>query len=326
MKRIGFITSGGDSPGMNAAIRAIVKTCCYHNVEAVGFYGGYQGLVENRFKVFSYKDVNNIIQVGGTILGSSRSDEFRVYKGRQKSYQNLIDLGIEGLIVVGGDGTLNGGLIFSKEFNFPIIGIPATIDNDLSGTDYSIGFDTAINTVVESVDKIRDTANSHHQIFFVEVMGRNSGFIALHAAIASGAEMVLIPEESTDLCVLAKRLTDLNKGERGSIFIVAEGEEYGGANSLTKKLHPYLGDFEVKTSVLGYIQRGGRPSAFDRILATRLGVEAVERMLNGEKQVMIGFVHNQISSVLLEKALLRNHNLLGEDLLILDKLLTHCVN
>lgn len=322
MKKIGFITSGGDAPGMNAAIRAVVKTCCYYQVTPVGFYGGYQGLVEDTSKVFTYRDVNNIIQQGGTILNSSRSDEFRQPEGRKKAYQNLQKHSIDGLIVIGGDGSLQGAITFAEEFDFPIIGIPATIDNDMFGTDYAIGFDTAINTVVESVDKIRDTANSHHRMFFVEVMGRNSGFIALHAALASGAEMVLLPEEDVTLSELAAKLKAFNGGNRGSIFIVAEGEEYGGAKALTEKLKPFFEEFEVRTTVLGYVQRGGRPSAFDRVLATRLGVEAVEALLRNESGKMIGFIHNRIETISLKEAIYREHHVCKDDLEILNVLLT----
>lgn len=322
MKRIGFITSGGDSPGMNAVIRAVVKASGYYNIETYGYYGGFEGLVENKFKQFKYSDVNNIIQTGGTILSSSRSDEFRSKEGRMKAYNNLIDNQIDGLIVIGGDGSLRGGLVFSEEFNFPVIGVPATIDNDLFGTDYAIGFDTAINTVVESIDRIRDTANSHHRMFFVEVMGRNSGFIALHAAIASGAEMVLIPEEDVDFEEFAGDLCSLNKGNRGSIFVVAEGEKYGGVEMLIKKLEPHFCDFEVRSVVLGHIQRGGRPSAFDRILATRLGVEAVENLIKGMSKVMVGFIKNKVVMTSMNEATNKTNSISNDDLQILDVLLT----
>lgn len=323
MRKIGFITSGGDSPGMNAAIRSIVKTCLYNGIEPIGFYGGYQGIVEASFREFHYRDVNNIVQQGGTILGSSRSDEFRTVAGRKMAFDNIQRLGVEGLIVIGGDGSLQGALIFSDEFDFPIIGIPGTIDNDLFGSDYSIGFDTAINTVVENVDKIRDTANSHHRMFFVEVMGRNSGFIALHAAIASGAEMVLIPEEEVDLRELANKLEHWNNGERGSIFIVAEGEQFGGAEALEKRLKPYLkNEYEIRTTILGHIQRGGRPSAFDRILATRLGMRAVELLLRGQRNIMVGFAQNSVSTVRLEDAINKTNKISKIDFQILERLIT----
>jgi len=322
MKKIAFITSGGDAPGMNVAIRSIVKTCLFHNCEPYGFYNGFQGIVENKFRQFNYKDVNNIIFQGGTILSSSRSDDFRTFEGREKAYNNLKEIGIEGLIVIGGDGSFKGASVFSEEFNIPVIGVPGTIDNDIFGTDYSIGFDTALNTVVENVDKLRDTANSHHRMFFVEVMGRHSGYIALHAAIASGAEMVLIPEREVELKDFADSLCRMNKGERGSIFIVAEGDELGGVEVLTDKLAPYLKEFDVRTTVLGHIQRGGRPSAFDRILATRLGSAAVESLINKENRLMVGFSNNALSKVKLEDAVGRKHKIAREDIEILEKLLT----
>lgn len=322
MKKIAFITSGGDAPGMNSAIRSIVKYCLFNDVQPVGFYDGFKGLIDNNYKLFGYKDVNNIIFTGGTILGTSRSKEFETSAGRKVAFNNLEALDVEGLIVIGGDGSFKGGAIFSNEFNLPVIGIPATIDNDIFGTDYTIGFDTALNTVVESIDKLRDTANSHHRMFFVEVMGRHSGFIALHAAMASGAEMVLIPEKQMDFKQLAQDLATMNRGERGSIFVVAEGDELGGVDTLVKRLTPYMDNFDVRTTVLGHIQRGGRPTASDRILGVRLGAAAVECFLQGKSKLMVGMQNNQVIEVKIEDAISKKHGISMDDVEILKKLLT----
>lgn len=288
MKRIGLITSGGDAPGMNACIRAITKYCLNSGIVPVGFYDGYQGMIENRCVELSFTDVDNIIQQGGTILGTARSEEFRTVPGRLKAIANLKSNNIEALICIGGDGTFAGANILSEEMNIPVIGIPGTIDNDISGTDHSIGYDTALNTVIDAIDKIRDTASSHHRIFFVEVMGRNAGFIALNSAMASGAESVLIPEELTDINALAKDLKEQNKGKRGSIVIVAEGDDAGGAIEIMKKVEPLMEGYSLRSSILGHIQRGGRPSAFDRLLATRMGVFAVDQLLDGKSKIVIG--------------------------------------
>ena len=322
MKKIAFITSGGDAPGMNSAIRSIVKYCLFNDVQPVGFYDGFKGLIDNNYKLFGYKDVNNIIFTGGTILGTSRSKEFETSADRKVAFNNLEALDVEGLIVIGGDGSFKGGAIFSNEFNLPVIGIPATIDNDIFGTDYTIGFDTALNTVVESIDKLRDTANSHHRMFFVEVMGRHSGFIALHAAMASGAEMVLIPEKQMDFKQLAQDLATMNRGERGSIFVVAEGDELGGVDTLVKRLTPYMDNFDVRTTVLGHIQRGGRPTASDRILGVRLGAAAVECFLQGKSKLMVGMQNNQVIEVKIEDAISKKHGISMDDVEILKKLLT----
>lgn len=288
MKRIGLITSGGDAPGMNACIRAITKYCLNLGVVPVGFFDGYQGMIENRFKILGFSDVDNIIQQGGTILGTARSEEFRTKEGRAIAIENLVQNGIDGLICIGGDGTFTGANILSEETKIPVIGIPGTIDNDISGTDHSIGYDTALNTVIEAIDKIRDTASSHHRIFFVEVMGRDAGFIALNSALASGAESVLIPEELTDIEALAQDLKEQNKGKRGSIVIVAEGDDAGGAIEIMKKVEPLMKGYSLRSSILGHIQRGGRPSSFDRLLATRMGVFAVDQLIGGNSRVVIG--------------------------------------
>jgi 6-phosphofructokinase 1 len=288
MKTIGILTSGGDSPGMNACIRAVVKYALQNGQRVIGIEDGYQGMIENRMQELGYSSVNNIIQLGGTILGTARSEEFRTEEGRKTAYENLKKAKIDGLILIGGDGTFAGGSILSKECGIPVIGIPATIDNDIVGTDHTIGYDTCLNTVIDAIDKIRDTASSHHRIFFVEVMGRNAGFIALNAALASGAENVLIPEEKTDIEKLALEIKSQNRGQRSSIIIVAEGDDGGGAIEVMEKIRPLLNGFDLRHSILGHIQRGGKPSAFDRIIATRMGAWAVELLNNGENNSFIG--------------------------------------
>ena len=288
LKRIGILTSGGDCPGMNACIRAIVKAGIGKGIEVFGIEDGYKGMIEDRMRKLGYKDVNNIIHLGGPILGTARSDAFKTPEGRKQAVDNLKKHGIEALILIGGDGTFAGGMTLTKEFDIPVIGVPGTIDNDIHGTDYTIGYDTCLNTVAEAVDKIRDTASSHHRVFFIEVMGRASGYIALNSAIASGAESVLIPETVTDISVLAAEIKNQNKGIRSSIIIVAEGDEEGGAKEIMRKMKPFLEGYDLRYSVLGHIQRGGSPSAFDRILATRMGVMAVESLIEGKKSVMIG--------------------------------------
>lgn len=302
MKRIALITSGGDAPGMNACIRAITKYCLNHGINPVGYFDGYQGMIENRFIELSFEDVNNIIHRGGTILGTARSDEFRTKEGRVKAISNLRSTQIDALICIGGDGTFTGANLLSEEMNIPIVGIPGTIDNDIYGTDHTIGYDTALNTVVEAVDRIRDTAGSHHRIFFVEVMGRDAGFIALNSAIASGAESVLIPEELTNIEELAEELKMQNRGRRGSIVIVAEGDDGGGAKEIMERVSPLLPGYSLRYSVLGHIQRGGNPSAFDRMLATRMGTFAVDLLLKGESGVMIASQGENLLSLPIEQA------------------------
>jgi 6-phosphofructokinase 1 len=294
IKRIAVLSSGGDSPGMNAAIRAIVKSGLSNGIAVYGIEQGFKGLIENNIRKLGYKDVNNIIQSGGTILGTARCEEFREKNGRLKAQYALQQHQIDGLIVIGGDGSFAGANLLFEEFGVPIIGIPATIDNDIQGTDYSIGYDTCLNTVIDAVDKIRDTASSHRRVFFIEVMGKTSGCIALNSAIASGAESVLIPETITDISVLAKEIATQNKGVRSSIIIVAEGDDAGGAKEIVEKISPLLPDFELRYSILGHIQRGGRPSAFDRILATSMGVKAVELLMDHQTGLMIGIQNNQL--------------------------------
>jgi 6-phosphofructokinase 1 len=322
MKRIALLTSGGDSPGMNAAIRAIVKTCLFYNIVPVGIRDGYKGMVQKDLFEMAYADVDNIIHTGGTILGSSRCLEFLDKSTRSLAIDNLKENKIDGLIVIGGDGTFTGATVLSSEMGIPVIGIPGTIDNDIYGTDHTIGYDTALNTVINAVDKIRDTASSHHRIFFIEVMGRHAGFIAINAALASGAESVLIPEEVPDLNKLVAQIQDQNKGKRSSIIIVAEGEQEGGSLELINKVSPMLEGFDLRPTVLGHIQRGGSPSAFDRILATRMGSLAVELLLDGQKGVMIGSSGDNLITTSLEIAMKLHSTPDLDRLTLLKKMLT----
>lgn len=288
------MTSGGDSPGMNAAIRAVVRTCVYYNVKCTGIYRGFDGMIEGDFKNFEVRSVSKIIALGGTVLKSARSKGFMTKEGREQAYQNLKKEGIDALITIGGNGTFTGAHIFQQEFGIPVMGIPGTIDNDLYGSDYTIGYDTACNTVIEAVDKIRDTANSHNRLFFVEVMGRDAGFIALSAGIATGAIAIMLPEEEMSIDEL---VSVLDKGAQSaktsSIVIVAEGDANGGAFEVAKKVNEKYSRFETKVTVLGHIQRGGSPSHLDRVLASRMGVAAVEGLLHGKNDVMIGILNDK---------------------------------
>ena len=303
MNKIALITSGGDSPGMNACVRAIVKTALHHGITPFGIYDGFQGMIDKRGVSLTYQDVDNIIHRGGTIIGTARCEEFRTVEGRKKAISYLKEENVDGLIVIGGDGSFTGAYLLGQEMNIPIIGIPGTIDNDIFGTDHTIGYDTALNTVIEAIDKIRDTASSHHRVFFIEVMGRDAGFIALNSAIASGAESVLIPEEITDIPNLVKELKVQNKGRRSSIVIVAEGDDGGGAKEILEKVKPFLPEFDLRHSVLGHIQRGGNPSALDRIIATRMGNYAVELLIQGESNIMIGVFGEDLSTCSIEQGI-----------------------
>jgi len=303
MNKIALITSGGDSPGMNACVRAIVKTALHHGITPFGIYDGFQGMIDKRGISLTYQDVDNIIHRGGTIIGTARCEEFRTVEGRKNAISYLKEENVDGLIVIGGDGSFTGAYLLGQEMNIPIIGIPGTIDNDIFGTDHTIGYDTALNTVIEAIDKIRDTASSHHRVFFIEVMGRDAGFIALNAAIASGAESVLIPEEITDIPNLVKELKVQNKGRRSSIVIVAEGDDGGGAKEILEKVKPFLPEFDLRHSVLGHIQRGGNPSALDRIIATRMGNYAVELLIKGESNIMIGVFGEDLSTCSIEQGI-----------------------
>jgi 6-phosphofructokinase 1 len=305
IKKIGVLTSGGDAPGMNAAIRAVVRGCVYHNMECAGIYRGYQGLIENDIEDLNARSVKNIISRGGTFLKTARSKEFRTKEGREKAHANLINAGIDALVVIGGDGTFTGGLLLDNEFNFPVIGIPATIDNDISGTDYTIGYDTALNTVVEAIDKIRDTASSHNRLFLVEVMGRDTGAIALHAGIGAGAEEILIPEEDNGIEKMLESLqTSRETGKTSSIIVVSEGVKSGkNIFELAEFIEKNLTDYDIRVSVLGHIQRGGSPSCSDRVLASKLGVGAVDAILAGERTIMVGISHQQVVPVPLDVAI-----------------------
>ena len=311
VKKIAVMTSGGDAPGMNAAIRSVVRTCAYYNIESVGIYRGYQGMIEGDFITLTARSVNNIINKGGTILKSARSEEFKTPEGRLKAYMNLKAHKIDAVVVIGGDGSFKGGIHFNKEFDFPMIGIPGTIDNDIAGTTHTIGFDTALNTVVEAIDKIRDTASSHNRLFFVEVMGRDAGFIALNAGVGAGAEEILIPEEDLGLDRMLESLERSRKsGKSSSIVVVAEGDKTGkNVFELADYVEQNLPAYDVRVSVLGHMQRGGAPSCFDRVLASRLGVKAVELLLEGKTNLMVGLINNKVKSTDLEVAIKRRHKI-----------------
>jgi 6-phosphofructokinase 1 len=294
IKNIAVLTSGGDAPGMNAAIRAVVRAAIYYDLNVSGVLRGYEGLINGDFTIMERKSVANIIQRGGTILKTARSDEFRTKEGRQKAYDQLIKHEIDALVVIGGDGTFTGANLFTKEFDFPVIGLPGTIDNDLAGTDFTIGYDTAINTVVNAIDKIRDTAESHDRLFIVEVMGRDSGLIALRSGIGVGAEAIMIPEANMGVQGLINRLEYGRKDKASKIIIVAEGDEIGGAFPVGEALKTRFPNYDIRVSVLGHIQRGGKPSCMDRVLASRFGVAAVEGLLNGRSGDMVGQVNKEI--------------------------------
>ncbi len=296
IKTIGVMTSGGDAPGMNAAIRAVVRACAYYDVKCLGFYRGYQGIIENDFIELSPRSVKNIINKGGTILKSARSDDFRKKEGREKAYENLKVNDVDALVLIGGDGTFTGGLIFSQEFDIPVVGIPGTIDNDIHGTQFTIGYDTALNTVVEAIDKIRDTASSHNRLFFVEVMGRDAGFIALNSGVGAGAEEILIPEENIGLDSLVDSLKRSKRsGKTSSIVVVAEGDRTGkSVFELAEYVKQHMPEYNSRVTVLGHLQRGGSPSCFDRVLASRLGVKSVEFLLDGQRDIMVGIENTEI--------------------------------
>ncbi len=294
IKNIGVFTSGGDSPGMNAAIRAVVRSGLYYDLKVTGIMRGYDGLISGDFVPMERKSVANIIQRGGTILKTARCMDFFTKEGREKAYEQVKNADIDSLIAIGGDGTFTGANIFIKEFNIPVIGLPGTIDNDLFGTDYTIGYDTAINTVVEAVDKIRDTAESHDRLFIVEVMGRDSGLIALRSGIGAGAESILIPETQTDIKALLERLGKGRKDKSSKIIIVAEGDNAGGAFEIANTVKTKYPTIDTRVSILGHIQRGGAPTCMDRVLASRLGVAAVEALMAGRKGEMVGIVDKQI--------------------------------
>ena len=303
MKKIAVFTSGGDSPGMNACLRAVVRTAVYHKIEVAGIMHGYDGMINNEFFPMGTKSVANIIQRGGTILKTARSKEFMTEDGRKKALANLLKHKIDGVVVIGGDGSFKGALEFSEMCDIPFVGCPGTIDNDLVGTDFTIGYDTAINTVVDAVDKIRDTAESHDRLFFVEVMGRDAGLIALRAGIGVGAESILMPETKTDIEDLIKRLENGRKSKSSKIIIVAEGDEAGGAFAIAEKVKKHLPEYDTRVTILGHIQRGGNPSAMDRVNSSRMGFAAVEALMQGKKNVMIGILNKDISFTPFENAI-----------------------
>lgn len=295
ISKIGVFTSGGDAPGMNAALRAVVRAAIYYKKEVFGIMQGYEGMIDGDIVKLGARSVGNIIQRGGTILKSARSETFKTKEGREKAFQSLKNYGIDSLIAIGGDGTFTGLHKFYQEFNIPSVCIPGTIDNDLSGTDYTIGYDTATNTAVEAIDKIRDTALSHDRLFFVEVMGRNSGYIAINSGIAGGAIATIIPEEHISFDELFNQLEEGKKSNRkSSLIVVAEGSKIGGANELARKVAERTNYFDIKVTILGHLQRGGSPTYFDRVLASRMGVAAVEGLIAGENDVMVGIRNNQI--------------------------------
>ena len=321
IKRIGVLTSGGDAPGMNAAIRAVVRACAFHNVEVEGIFQGYAGLIEGDFKRLNERSVARILGRGGTILKSSRCKEFLTTEGRATAIEQMTKHHIDALITICGNGTFSGAHILSQESGIPVMGIPGSIDNDLFGTDHCIGFDTATNTVVDAVDKIRDTATSHNRIFFVEVMGRNSGFIALKAGIASGAIAIVLPEDEMTSEELMQILHVSEKsGKSSSIVIVAEGVKGGTAYELANKVAAENPDYDTRVSVLGHLQRGGAPSCYDRVIASRMGVAAVEGLLQGRKDVMIGIVNDRETYTSLEEAITRS-NLPNRDELRIARIL-----
>ena len=316
LKCIGILTSGGDAPGMNAAIRAVTRAAIFNGISVKAIYRGYKGLITGEIKEFQTQNVSNIIQQGGTILKTARCEEFRTPEGRKMAYQTMRNEDIDALVVIGGDGTFTGARVFAQEFNIPIVGLPGTIDNDLFGTDSTIGYDTALNTIVEAVDKIRDTASSHERLFFIEVMGRDAGFLALNSALASGAEAAIIPERETQVDQLAELIQNgFRKTKNSSIVIVAESEVTGGANGLAERMRREYPGYDVRVTILGHIQRGGSPTAYDRILASRMGVAAVDALMDEQRSIMIGIVNDEIVHVPFTKAIKDdkpvNENLLG---------------
>ena len=317
MNKIAVLTSGGDSPGMNAAIRAVVRTSVYNGIEVLGFYHGYQGLIEGDVKNLDERSVAKILGRGGTILKSARCDEFRSKEGRVKAHSVLMNHGIDALVVIGGNGTFAGAMKLGEEFNYPVIGIPGTIDNDLAGTDYTIGYDTALNTVVEAVDKIRDTADSHNRLFFVEVMGRDSGFIALNVGIATGAIAVMSPETQSSAEDLISVLeTGHQRNKSSSIVIVAEGNENGGAYEIASRVKELNNKYDIRITVLGHIQRGGSPSCMDRVLAAKLGVAAIESLQSGGRGSMVGLINDKLVHTPFEKAVSNKTNSLKDEVRI----------
>lgn len=321
LNNIGVLTSGGDSPGMNAAIRAVVRTGTYHNLGVYGIIRGYAGMIENDIKKMDNRDVANIIQRGGTILKTARSKEFLEYTGREKAYNNLKKLGIDGLVIIGGDGSFNGAQQFSNDFDIPCIGLPGTIDKDIAGSDTTIGFDTAVNTAVQAIDKIRDTMDAHDRLFIVEVMGRDAGYIALHSGIATGAENILIPETETDMEDMICSLTEKERRKKlVNLVVVAEGGVLGGAYKVAEIIKDRIPTADIRVCVLGHIQRGGAPTCQDRLIASHMGYYAVESLLIGRKNVMVGVVNNKIYYTPLDKAV-KEKQRIGQEWMKIVKIL-----
>ncbi len=313
VSKIGVLTSGGDSPGMNAAIRAVVRAGNYHKLEVYGIMRGYQGLLEDDIFRMENRSVANIIQRGGTVLKTARCKDFHTPEGRKKAYEILKNRGIDGLVIIGGDGSFRGAVQFSAEYDIPCIGLAGTIDKDIAGTDFTIGFDTAVNTAVEAIDKIRDTADAHDRLFIIEVMGRDAGYIALHSGIACGAENILIPEQSTDIETL---ITSLKERERRrklvNIIVVAEGYKFGGGNDVAKIVKERMPNIDVRVAILGHIQRGGAPTCLDRLIASRMGYHAVESLLEGRHNVFVGILNNKMNYVPLDQVHKKKGTISGE--------------
>ncbi len=321
VSRIGVLTSGGDAPGMNAAIRAVVRTGLYHGLEVYGIMRGYQGMIDDDIIQMDTKSVANIIQRGGTVLKTARCKDFFEYEGRKKAYENLKKREIDGVVIIGGDGSFRGAVKFSTEFDIPCIGIAGTIDKDIAGTDFTIGFDTAVNTAVEAIDKIRDTMDAHDRIFIIEVMGRDAGYIALHSGIATGAENILIPERKTDINNIIDSLKEKERRKKlVNLIVVAEGDEFGGANEVQKVLKENLPKAEIRVCILGHIQRGGSPSCIDRLIASRMGFHAVESLLEGRHNVFVGILNNKMHYIPLEAAV-KNKGKISDEWMRIVKIL-----
>lgn len=322
IRKVGVLTSGGDSPVMNAAIRAVVRSAIFHGLEVAGIRRGYQGMIDDEISEMNTHDVGGIIFRGGTVLRSARSEAFRTVEGRKKAYANLQKHGIDALVVIGGDGSFKGAEVFQNEFGIPCVGAPGTIDNDLKGTDMTIGYDTAVNTAMEAIDKIKDTADAHDRIFIVEVMGRDAGFIALRSGLSTGAEGILVPELHKEPELLLENLNHrLHKRRKSAVIVVAEGDQSGGALNFSEVVQNHFPDADIRVTILGHIQRGGSPTAQDRILASRMGVGAVEALLDGKSSVMIGIVNGKVHHTPFKLAT-KHHTKLSDELIRLNKILS----
>lgn len=322
IKTIGLLTSGGDAPGMNAAVRAVTRAAIYNGLRVKAIFHGYKGLITGEISEFKTQNVSNIIQQGGTILKTARCEEFKTVEGRKHAYDNLLKEEIDALVIIGGDGSLTGARIFAAEYNFPIVGLPGTIDNDIFGTDSTIGYDTALNTIIDAVDKIRDTATSHERLFFIEVMGRDAGFLALNGALASGAEAAIIPEIATEVDQLEDLIKNgFRKSKNSSIVLVAESEITGGAMHYADRVKREYPEYDVRVVILGHIQRGGSPSAYDRILASRLGEAAIEALIDGQRNILLGIDDDKVVSIPFSKAI-KNDKPVDSELLRVLKILS----